>query len=277
MEAGATFDMSAFGPCPVVHSICLSSDGTKLLVGVKGCEVRVKPGGLLPVRGNLKAMDGVSSICGVGQASLPRGIRRVEGLKRPSVLSFVPRQIYEVSAADGSDLSGGPITTSHFDGQLTGLARHPQRAEYATAGGDGTVSFSRCRWWCLRRRLPRWLRLVFFSPNVTTGEIRPVVFLDSRQRKLFEECQFDTLRGVLFNQQAVSNVRMQGKTPFLLLGRFGPSFERRWLHLLAFVRRPRSARTATRSDLFHGCALPAFVLPELRASLLREPLAAQHD
>ena len=40
MEAGATFDMSAFGPCPVVHSICLSSDGTKLLVGVKGCEVR---------------------------------------------------------------------------------------------------------------------------------------------------------------------------------------------------------------------------------------------
>lgn len=39
MEAGATFDMSAFGPCPVVHSLCLSSDGTKLLVGVKGCEV----------------------------------------------------------------------------------------------------------------------------------------------------------------------------------------------------------------------------------------------
>lgn len=40
MEAGATFDMSAFGPCPIVHSVCLSSDGTKLLVGVKGCEVR---------------------------------------------------------------------------------------------------------------------------------------------------------------------------------------------------------------------------------------------
>lgn len=39
MEAGATFDMSAFGPCPIVHSLCLSSDGTKLLVGVKGCEV----------------------------------------------------------------------------------------------------------------------------------------------------------------------------------------------------------------------------------------------
>lgn len=39
MEAGATFDMSAFGPCPVVHSLCLSTDGTKLLVGVKGCEV----------------------------------------------------------------------------------------------------------------------------------------------------------------------------------------------------------------------------------------------
>lgn len=39
MEAGATFDMSAFGPCPIVNSLCLSSDGTKLLVGVKGCEV----------------------------------------------------------------------------------------------------------------------------------------------------------------------------------------------------------------------------------------------
>ena len=54
------------------------------------------------------------------------------------------RQIYEVSAADGSDLSGGPITTSHFDGQLTGLATHPQRAEYATAGGDGTVGVRYC-------------------------------------------------------------------------------------------------------------------------------------
>ena len=42
MEAGAMFDMSAFGPCPVVHSVCLSSDGAKLLVGVKGCEVRKK-------------------------------------------------------------------------------------------------------------------------------------------------------------------------------------------------------------------------------------------
>lgn len=39
MEAGATFDMSAFGPCPIVHSVCLSNDGTKLLIGVKGCEV----------------------------------------------------------------------------------------------------------------------------------------------------------------------------------------------------------------------------------------------
>lgn len=39
MEAGAMFDMSAFGPCPIVNSLCLSSDGTKLLVGVKGCEV----------------------------------------------------------------------------------------------------------------------------------------------------------------------------------------------------------------------------------------------
>lgn len=45
MEAGATFDMSAFGPSPIVHSVCLSTDGTKLLVGVKGCEVRNLPAG----------------------------------------------------------------------------------------------------------------------------------------------------------------------------------------------------------------------------------------
>lgn len=52
MEAGATFDMSAFGPCPVVHSLCLSTDGTKLLVGVKGCEVRVRTpvGGMVGAR-----------------------------------------------------------------------------------------------------------------------------------------------------------------------------------------------------------------------------------
>ena len=52
-------------------------------------------------------------------------------------------KIYEVSAADGSDVSGGPVTTSHFEGKLTGLARHPLRAEYATAGGDGTVRLLR--------------------------------------------------------------------------------------------------------------------------------------
>ncbi len=92
------------------------------------------------------------------------------------MLSFVPRKIYEVSAADGSDLSGGPITTSHFDGQLTGLARHPQRAEYATAGGDGTVSFGGCRLWSLRRGLPHLWSLLLFSLNVATSGICPVFF-----------------------------------------------------------------------------------------------------
>ncbi|CBJ26175.1 conserved unknown protein [Ectocarpus siliculosus] len=121
MEPGATFDMSAFGPCPIVHSLCLSNDGTKLLVGVKGCE------------------------------------------------------IYEVSAADGSDVAGGPVTTSHFDGQLTGLARHPQRAEYATAGSDGTVRI----WDALTRSLLRMTRLdsaascVDYSPD---GELLIVGF-----------------------------------------------------------------------------------------------------
>lgn len=50
------------------------------------------------------------------------------------------KQIYELSAADGSDVSGGPLTSSHYDGELRGLARHPTKAEFVTAGGDGTVS-----------------------------------------------------------------------------------------------------------------------------------------
>lgn len=33
------------------------------------------------------------------------------------------------------------MTSSHFEGELTGLARHPHKAEFATAGGDGTVGF----------------------------------------------------------------------------------------------------------------------------------------
>lgn len=49
-------------------------------------------------------------------------------------------QIYEISALDGADVAGGPITTSHFGGEVTGLARHPQRAEFATAGDDGSVN-----------------------------------------------------------------------------------------------------------------------------------------
>ncbi len=71
MEAGATFDMSAFGPCPVVHSICLSSDGTKLLVGVKGCEVRAEHGGRISPRRNLKQWTDWETIFGIDQPSSP--------------------------------------------------------------------------------------------------------------------------------------------------------------------------------------------------------------
>ncbi|CAM9920226.1 unnamed protein product, partial [Discosporangium mesarthrocarpum] len=101
MEAGSTFDMSSFGPQPCVHSVCVSQDGTKLLIGVKGCEV------------------------------------------------------YEVSAADGSDVSGGPITTCHFNGELRGLSPHPQRPEFATSGDDGTVRI----WDAVTRSLLRMTRL----------------------------------------------------------------------------------------------------------------------
>lgn len=46
------------------------------------------------------------------------------------------------------------MTTSHFAGRLTGLARHPQRAEYATAGGDGTVGGCLFGFWA---RVVGWL------------------------------------------------------------------------------------------------------------------------
>ncbi|CAM9397119.1 unnamed protein product [Chrysoparadoxa australica] len=39
LAPGAVFDMSFFGPLPSVRSVCLSKDGNKLLLGVKGCEI----------------------------------------------------------------------------------------------------------------------------------------------------------------------------------------------------------------------------------------------
>lgn len=68
------------------------------------------------------------------------GLKRSCESREPYVLvAIFSVKVYEVSAADGSDVSGGPVTTSHFEGELTGLARHPKKAEFVTAGGDGTV------------------------------------------------------------------------------------------------------------------------------------------
>lgn len=48
------------------------------------------------------------------------------------------------------------MTTSHFEGELTGLARHPDKAEFVTAGGDGTVGrsllFAAVPWYCPDRK-----------------------------------------------------------------------------------------------------------------------------
>jgi len=48
-------------------------------------------------------------------------------------------EIYEISAADGADVQGGPITVGHFSGTLCGLAVHPMKQEYCTVGDDKTV------------------------------------------------------------------------------------------------------------------------------------------
>ena len=48
-------------------------------------------------------------------------------------------EIYEISAADGADVQGGPITVGHNKGKLCGLAVHPMKAEYCTVGDDCSV------------------------------------------------------------------------------------------------------------------------------------------
>lgn len=39
LEPGATFDMSSFGHNPAIRSVCMSPDGTSILVGTRACEI----------------------------------------------------------------------------------------------------------------------------------------------------------------------------------------------------------------------------------------------
>ena len=85
LNPGASFDLSELGMHPTIRSVCLSNDGTRLLVGTGGNE------------------------------------------------------IYELSAVDGSDALGGPVTTSHFGRAMCSVACHPLKPEFASCGGDCTV------------------------------------------------------------------------------------------------------------------------------------------
>ena len=58
-------------------------------------------------------------------------------------------EIYELSAADGSDALGGPVTSSHFGRAMRGIACHPLKPEFATCGADSTV-----RAWDITTRNP---------------------------------------------------------------------------------------------------------------------------
>ena len=82
---GASFDLSELGMHPTIRSVCLSNDGTRLLVGTGGNEIS------------------------------------------------------ELSAVDGSDALGGPVTTSHFGRAMCSVACHPLKPEFASCGGDCTV------------------------------------------------------------------------------------------------------------------------------------------
>ena len=75
--------------------------------------------------------------------------------------------IYELSALDGTDVNGGPILAGHSGGELWGLACHPTRSEFVTAGDDMTL-----RLWeaknkvCLRScTLPCMARCCAYHPD----------------------------------------------------------------------------------------------------------------
>jgi WD40 repeat protein/Ca2+-binding EF-hand superfamily protein len=82
LEPGATFDCSNFGTSPSIRSVCMSTDGTSILIGTKGSN------------------------------------------------------IFEVSAVDGSDLRGGPLACGHSLLELTAVATHPSKHEFASVGND---------------------------------------------------------------------------------------------------------------------------------------------
>ncbi|KAJ1447589.1 hypothetical protein M885DRAFT_471813 [Pelagophyceae sp. CCMP2097] len=48
-------------------------------------------------------------------------------------------EVYELSAADGSDTLGGPAASSHFGAPARAAAAHPLKPEFVTVGDDGTV------------------------------------------------------------------------------------------------------------------------------------------
>jgi WD40 repeat protein/Ca2+-binding EF-hand superfamily protein len=88
LEPGATFDCSNFGIRPSIRSVCMSSDGTSILIGTKGSNV------------------------------------------------------FEISAVDGSDLRGGPLACGHSTLELTAVATHPSKHEFASVGNDRLLRVS---------------------------------------------------------------------------------------------------------------------------------------
>lgn len=122
------------------HSTGLLSGGADGKIRLWSLEL--EQGAIFDVSGLGSLSPGVSSVCYSYDASkILVGTRAGE--------------IFEMSSEDGSNLHPGPLSTSHYFGELHGLAMHPHKPEFCTVGDDQTVRI----WDIETRRMVRMVKI----------------------------------------------------------------------------------------------------------------------
>ncbi|CAM9415834.1 unnamed protein product, partial [Ectocarpus fasciculatus] len=77
-------------------------------------------------------------------------------------------EIFEISASEGTDVNGGDcLMRGHFRDQLWGLASHPAKPVYVSAGDEGMLKEWNATTLALNREidLEGWIRAARYSPN----------------------------------------------------------------------------------------------------------------